>query len=283
MLKDQISQEDIIFNCAVKSIKYDDKQGSASVVLQDNSEHACGGILGADGVRSNVAASLGIPTPNFCGQYAIRGLVDIEAGQSPFPVDNISSWWGEGVRFGGYQAGENCLYWFVCFNGPPGQKITDPKQIKNEALKSIQDWKVPLAEMVSQTPEENLSRSSLGDRWLFPNSTVGIGSITLAGDALHPMTPNMGQGGCTALEDAVSLAKFLEPVWKSGNINDALRQYERVRTTRCWLVTIKSFLLGFIAQSDFSPLVFTRDVFAKKSSTEGFLSIADYDVSQLQV
>ncbi|XP_066340452.1 uncharacterized protein [Miscanthus floridulus] len=30
--------------------------------------------------------------------------------------------------------------------------------------------------------------------------------VTVAGDAFHPMTPDMAQGGCSALEDAVVLA-----------------------------------------------------------------------------
>jgi 2-polyprenyl-6-methoxyphenol hydroxylase-like FAD-dependent oxidoreductase len=32
-------------------------------------------------------------------------------------------------------------------------------------------------------------------------------NVTVAGDAMHPMTPDIGQGGCSALEDAVVLAR----------------------------------------------------------------------------
>ena len=35
------------------------------------------------------------------------------------------------------------------------------------------------------------------------------GALTVAGDAFHPMTPDMAQGGCSALEDAVVLARAL--------------------------------------------------------------------------
>lgn len=34
-------------------------------------------------------------------------------------------------------------------------------------------------------------------------------NVTVAGDAMHPMTPEIGQGGCSALEDAVILARCL--------------------------------------------------------------------------
>ena len=37
-------------------------------------------------------------------------------------------------------------------------------------------------------------------RWLKPGKAFGQGCITVVGDAMHPMTPSLGQGGCIALE-----------------------------------------------------------------------------------
>lgn len=51
---------------------------------------------------------------------------------------------------------------------------------------------------VENTPEGAISRSRIVDRWT--PAPFGRGAVTLAGDAAHPMTPNLGQGGCTALE-----------------------------------------------------------------------------------
>ena len=40
-------------------------------------------------------------------------------------------------------------------------------------------------------------------------ASISKGNVCVAGDALHPMTPDLGQGGCSALEDGVVLARCL--------------------------------------------------------------------------
>ena len=49
---------------------------------------------------------------------------------------------------------------------------------------------------------------------------TSAGRVVLVGDAWHPITPNIGQGACCALEDAVVLAKKL-----AGAINLDLRRH----------------------------------------------------------
>jgi 2-polyprenyl-6-methoxyphenol hydroxylase-like FAD-dependent oxidoreductase len=58
---------------------------------------------------------------------------------------------------------------------------------------------------------------------------VGRGPVTLLGDAAHPTTPNLGQGACQALDDAIVLAHCL-----SGTrpIEAALRKYAGLRLPR---------------------------------------------------
>lgn len=52
--------------------------------------------------------------------------------------------------------------------------------------------------------------------------------MTLLGDAAHAMQPNMGQGGCQAIEDAYKLARELGKADASSyqSINDALKRYQ---------------------------------------------------------
>ena len=50
---------------------------------------------------------------------------------------------------------------------------------------------------------------------------MGEGMVTLLGDAAQPCMPNLGQGGCMALEDSLVLAKFVD---REASLHDALRR-----------------------------------------------------------
>ena len=69
--------------------------------------------------------------------------------------------------------------------------------------------------------------------------------MTLLGDAIHPTTPNLGQGGCLAMEDAMVLARCFE---KYGAGEEALRMYEHCRYLRTTAVTRYSRYYGSVGQ-----------------------------------
>jgi 2-polyprenyl-6-methoxyphenol hydroxylase-like FAD-dependent oxidoreductase len=55
---------------------------------------------------------------------------------------------------------------------------------------------------------EDAARGPVALAELAPRASKG-GSVALAGDAWHPMTPILGQGVCCALEGSVDLARCL--------------------------------------------------------------------------
>ena len=73
----------------------------------------------------------------------------------------------------------------------------------------------------------------------------GAGRVTLLGDAAHPMTPNLGQGACQALEDALVLAHALK---QTENVNVALQLYQARRIPRTTRIVNRSWNIGRIAQ-----------------------------------
>ena len=70
-----------------------------------------------------------------------------------------------------------------------------------------------------------------------PSPVWGRGRVTLLGDAIHATTPNLGQGACQALEDAVVLAHCLRT---TADPVPALRAYEDQRRDRTAMVTRQS-------------------------------------------
>ncbi len=67
------------------------------------------------------------------------------------------------------------------------------------------------------------------------------GRVALLGDAVHPMTPNLGQGGCQAIEDAVVLAHLAAP---DAELAAALTAYTRQRLPRTMDVVRRAERIG---------------------------------------
>ncbi|MEV4598604.1 FAD-dependent monooxygenase [Amycolatopsis sp. NPDC049253] len=77
--------------------------------------------------------------------------------------------------------------------------------------------------LVFATPQEAVLRH--GIRVLpRPLATFVRGKLVLLGDAAHPVVPNLGQGACLALEDALTLVPYLQQ-----DPATALGRYDEVR------------------------------------------------------
>ena len=69
------------------------------------------------------------------------------------------------------------------------------------------NWCNEVIALISETPENMILQRDIYDRDLI--NTWGIDRVTLLGDAAHPMQPNLGQGGCMAIE--VDLCNIQHP------------------------------------------------------------------------
>ncbi|HEX5973651.1 MAG TPA: FAD-dependent monooxygenase, partial [Rubrobacteraceae bacterium] len=166
------------------------------------------------------------------------------------------------------------VYWFATRNAPEGQKdgpagtSTGPKATLTELFDG---WHCPVAELISETDERTIRRDDLYDRE--PLSTPwGEGRVTLLGDAAHPMTPNLGQGACQAIEDAVVLARCLQEDGKA-DMPSALRRYEDARGERTAWILRRSRLLGRVGQIQDPLLCRLRDAILKVTPVEAQLRL----------
>jgi len=163
-----------------------------------------------------------------------------------------SETWGQGHRFGLLNTGDGRFTWYATANLPAGH-TDDPAGRKAELLRRFGNWHAPVAQVIEQTPEAAILKNGAYDlprlrRW-------GRGRVTLLGDAAHPCTPNLGQGGCMALEDALTLAKCCAI---DRPIEESLRRYETLRQRRTYQIQLRSRLLGSLGQWEDDVLVSAR-------------------------
>ncbi|XBH54926.1 monooxygenase 3 isoform X1 [Aegilops tauschii subsp. strangulata] len=239
----------ISFSSKLKSVAGQGPDGTL-LELQDGRQLLSKVVLGCDGVNSPIARWMGFSEPRYVGHMAFRGLADYAGGQ-PFE-SKVNYIYGRGVRAGFVPVSPTKVYWFICFNSEtPGRKTTDGAALKREALELVRGWPDDLVAVMRSTPDDAVVKTPLVDRWLWPGLAppASRGGVVLVGDAWHPMTPNLGQGACCALEDAVVLARHLAPAVLAGDdVGEALRRYESERWGRVFPLTARAGLVGALVQ-----------------------------------
>ncbi|XP_024026861.1 monooxygenase 2 isoform X2 [Morus notabilis] len=255
-LADQLPPDSVYFNSKLTNISKSEG-GETMLELVDGTRLSAKIVIGCDGIRSPIAKWMGFPDPKYVGHCAFRGLGFYPNGQPFEPKVNYI--YGRGLRAGCVPVSPTKVYWFVCFNrSSPGPKINDPSELKKQAKELVRNWPADLLNIMDQTPDDTIIRTPLVDRLLWPaiSPPASSGRVVLVGDAWHPMTPNLGQGACCALEDAVVLARKLANAVKSGSssVEDALSSYGSERWPRVFPLSIRANLVGSLLQWE-NPVV----------------------------
>ncbi|MGE3345146.1 MAG: FAD-dependent monooxygenase [Vicinamibacterales bacterium] len=222
----------------VEVVDYERRGEGVVVRCADGSTFETELLVGADGLRSKVRRQVvrdGEPT--YAGYTSWRGVTS--AGRGP-RLGRMSESWGRGERFGMVEIGHDEIYWFAVANAAPGGTDRDVQQ---ELLARFGGWHAPIADVVRATPVDRIIRTDISDR--DPVSVWHDGPVVLLGDAAHPMTPNLGQGACQAIEDAAVLAEALAG---SDTVAAAIRAYEERRVRRANAVVRAARSLGAVAQ-----------------------------------
>ena len=189
-------------------------------------------LIGADGIHSHVRAQfINDGEPVYRGYTVWRGISSTIPHSIP-PATAIEIH-GRGKRFGIGPVGLGRLGWWASANNAD----------TGDLLHLFDEWYPPVLELIGATPPSSILKTGAFDRP--SNRSWGSGQMTLLGDAIHPTTPNLGQGGCLAVEDAMVLARCFQ---KYGASEEALRKYERCRYGRTTAVTRYSRFYGSVGQ-----------------------------------
>jgi 2-polyprenyl-6-methoxyphenol hydroxylase-like FAD-dependent oxidoreductase len=236
--------------CTCKSIEEDSDGVCASFT---NGKTACGSVLiGADGLRSITRSWLGYPDkPRYSGYTAWRSVARF-ATSGIIPAET----WGCGKRFGILPMGNDRVYWYATAN--VAESECDSNQSPQDTLLPLfKGWHSPIADLI-RASGSSILRNDIFDR--DPISTWGRRRVTLLGDAAHPMTPDLGQGACQAIEDAMELARSLV---SAPNQIAGLRDYEARRIARTTSIVLGSRRMGRIGQVNSPLLCRIRDMVLK--------------------
>ncbi len=200
-------------------------------------------LIGADGMHSIIRAQLfGTMKPRYAGYTCWRGVAHTTRTA-------IETWaWGKDSQFGITPMSNERAYWFAQRDTIEGEREKLGGR-KREVLNLFGDWHDPIPEIIEATEETSLLRNDVYEGPLL--SHWSRGRVTLLGDAAHTMTPNLGQGACIAIEDAVTLADCLTT---ETDVVAGLRMYEKLRVTRANTIVRLAGFIGRAVQLE-NPLV----------------------------
>ncbi|WP_440098435.1 FAD-dependent oxidoreductase [Streptosporangium sp. H16] len=162
-------------------------------------------VVAADGIHSPVRSALfpGHPAPRYAGVTSWRVLIPAEG----VPGQAYESW-GRGKVFGVMPLAGGTSYCYatdtVPAGGGVGVGVGGGDQLA-ELRRLFGDWHSPIPELLAAASPEKVLRNDV-HYLATPLPAMHRGRVALLGDAAHAMTPNMGQGACQAIEDAVVLA-----------------------------------------------------------------------------
>ncbi|CAI0430049.1 unnamed protein product [Linum tenue] len=230
--------EEIIQNGS-NVVDFEDDGDKVTVTLDNGEQYEGDLLVGADGIWSKVRTKLfGPKDATYSGYTCYTGIADF------IPVDIESVGYrvflGHKQYFVSSDVGAGKMQWYAFYNEAAGG--TDkPGGKKERLLQLFEGWCDNVIDLLHATDEEAILRRDIFDRT--PTLSWGKGRVTLLGDSIHAMQPNLGQGGCMAIEDgyqlAVDLVNAYDQSIESGkpvDVISSLKSYENARRLRVAII-----------------------------------------------
>ncbi|XP_042481662.1 monooxygenase 2-like [Macadamia integrifolia] len=279
---------------SIRTAAIDDEASSGAIVsLDDGTVIKAKVLIGCDGLHSVVARWLGLKEPVKANRSAIRGLAVFPEGHG-HKEEEVYQFIDQGKRAAFVPLNDKELYWFLTYSSTiKGEETaTDPKSLQKDVIENLaKDFPPSYLEVAQHADLATVSWAPLMFRypWNLLFGQVCKGSITVAGDAMHPMTPDLGQGGCSALEDAVVLGRHLGNSFLLNGRRivaveaaKAIEGYVKERRWRAATLITGSYISGWVQQGGSSSIMkFFRDTIFYKFLYRILFDSVGYDCGKL--
>ncbi|AKU98956.1 Salicylate hydroxylase [Labilithrix luteola] len=195
-------------------------------------------LVGADGLNSRVREWVfRSAEKRYSGTSSYRAITVLE--EDLLGDDHASiEVWAPGCRLGCSRISAREYYWYLTFDAPQAER-TSPEQNWAHAKELCERFFPRLVMLVDRCEPADVIRTDISDLRTIP--VWHEARIGLLGDAAHATTPNLGQGGAQAVEDAWVLAEELST---HGLFPEALDAYQRRRAAKTQWVASTSWQIG---------------------------------------
>jgi 2-polyprenyl-6-methoxyphenol hydroxylase-like FAD-dependent oxidoreductase len=229
----------ISYNTTIKDVT--DKSGGVAVAFSNGTTATYDIVVGADGVYSEVRKYVcnDDVKPGYNGQSAFRCNIPRKI-PGEMEIDRIILQRSEQGMCGFVPIGPDLAYvfynstWDLNDRPPPNEldKVMRQRMAHYGGLAGrVRDDYINDPAKVVLRPEE----------WLIAPPPWHKGRIVMIGDAVHGVTPHLGQGAALAMEDGIVLADCLA---RYNDLEEAFSRYTDRRYERCKLVVESSVQIG---------------------------------------
>ncbi|WJY15796.1 FAD-dependent urate hydroxylase HpxO [Pectobacteriaceae bacterium CE90] len=214
--------------------RIEENAGGVSAYFSDGSVAQGDFLIAADGTHSAIRPYVLGYTPErrYAGYVNWNGLVPID--ETIAPADQWTTFVGEGKRVSLMPVADGRFYFFFDVPLPKGL-AEDRQSVRQDLQRYFSGWCLPVQQLIERIDQHTTNRIEIHD--IDPFNQLVRGRVALLGDAGHSTTPDIGQGGCAAMEDAVVLGQVLA---SHDRIESALLNYQQQRRDRVRDLVLKA-------------------------------------------
>ena len=237
VLFDQLAHNILFFGTEVRTLSQDKE--SVTAQLTNGPRVNAKVVVGADGINSRIRDHISLGgEKRYSGSSSYRAIARC-ARLLPSKLEHEAyEIWGEGSRVGFSKLNSDDYYWYMTFDSQEGEAFS-AEQMWSHAKRLFELYFPKWIRLLECTRPEEILRTDISD--LKPLKRWSSGRIGLIGDAAHATTPNLGQGGAMAVEDALELVRSFD---ETGLNAAAFQRFERLRRKKVNWTVSTSWMIG---------------------------------------